>query len=79
MIRLDHYLTRKARRCTVPGWDVAMVTCENEHDEDLKRYVLTLRDGEEIVLAGPPTPVHKRFQAAREALYQYVDAAEARL
>lgn len=66
-MRIDHYLTRKAAAV----WPGAVV-------EDHARVFVLRRPGiEPVVLADDPTPLPKRFAAAREALRQLVAARQA--
>ena len=69
MRRVDNYLTRKA----AARWPRALVL------ETPDRAFLLIRHGEEpLVLSGPPTPMERRFRAAKEALLQTIAADEAR-
>jgi hypothetical protein len=62
-MRIDHYLTRKAAR----AWPRALVV-----DED-GRFTLRRPDRSDVVLADVPTPIERRFHAAREALRQLAE------
>ena len=66
MKKIDAYLTRKAAAV----WPGALV-------EDWERTFLLQRPNRQaIVLAGEPTPLPKRFKAAKEALLQAIAAEE---
>lgn len=65
--RVDSYLTRKAAAV----WPGALV-------EDRARVFVLVRPGhEDLVLAGEPTPLDRRFTTAKEALGQAIEAARA--
>lgn len=67
MKKIDAYLTRKAAAV----WPGALV-------EDWDRTFLLQRAGRQaVILSGEPTPLPKRFKAAKEALLQAIAAEKA--
>jgi hypothetical protein len=73
MQRMEHYLGRKAAAC----WKGAVVIAERPRNGESvqTRFILRRPDQPDLDLAcAPPCTVDGLFHAAREALYQLIEA-----